>query len=493
MTSSNRTQLAGVAEAEYGTTPENPRMRKQRVTSIGLTFKTDTVTSDDIRDDRMNSDPIHVGETDGGQIGIEWHYPVYGCLLDEEIKSAFCNDWLNTPFRDNDGVVAAAVVSIDAATQIVTVVNGGAFVANHLVRFTGFASAANNRLGKCTTGSGTVPVFLGAGLVDDAAPAVAARMKVVGFEGDAGDISAAVDSLMSVDLDFTTLGLSIGQWVKVAATGAYSFDTAGCNGWARVCAAVTAHNIPLDNLPVGWAADAGAGKTIRVFFGDVMKNGVGKYGVTLERGFLGQSVPTYIAQNGMRVNTMEFGGAAKEKVTGTVAFMGLKGTIATDPLDPTPDEAPINDNYPVFAMSANCGRVGEAGVALGKPDWAKSVKFAINNNLRAIDAVSDGENTAPGSVDIEDGSFDVTVTLETFFGSKALLEKVMNGTQTGINTRVFKGVQALIWEAPRLTATDGDPNVSGKNTDVTLPATFSASKDSVTGAQLILNRIEYFQ
>ncbi|AWK90348.1 phage tail tube protein [Azospirillum thermophilum] len=493
MTSSNRVRLTGVAESVPGTTPANPRMRKQRVTSIGLTSKTDYEDSAELRDDRMNADPMAVGQTNGGQLAIEWHYPVPGSLLDAEIASAFCNDWVNTPSRENDGTPASAIASVTAATQVVAVAAGTAFAAGHLVLFSGF-SAANNGVRKVTTGSATVPAFAASGLVDDAAPGAAARMKVVGAEGAAGDITATLTGLASTALDFTTLGLSVGQWVKIGGTAAgYRFDTDGCNVWARIIG-IAAHALTLDNRPAaGWAVDAGAGKTIRLWFGDTIRNGVAIRSVSLERGYMGQTTPTYIVQAGMRVNTLEFGGAAKKPATGSVSFMGMGGGSGTVSLDDTPDEAPDMAAYPVMAFSANCGRIGVGGSALGRPDWARSIKFTINNNLRARDALSDGDAFSPGPVEIADGSCDVAVELDTFFGSSSLLQLIETGQQVGVNCRLEKGGRAMIWEAPRLTAKEGDPAVGGKNQDVTLAPRFSASKDSLTGAQLLLNRIEYYQ
>lgn len=493
MTSSNRVRLTGVQETVLGTVPSNPRMRKQRVTSIGLTYKTDYEESAELRDDRMSADPMAVGQTNGGQIGIEWHYPVPNSLLDSEIVSAFGSDWVNTPSRDNDGTPASAIASVTAASQVVTVSAGAAFVAGQLVLFSGFAAAANNGLRKVTTGSATVPAFAGSGLVDEPAPAAAARIKVVGFEGAAGDITATATGLASTALDFTTLGLSIGQWIKIGGTAAATrFGTAACNVWARVVG-IAARALTLDNLPAGWSADAGAGKTVRIWGGDVIRNGVAVRSVALERGYMGQATPTYIAQTGMRVNTLEFGGQAKKAATGSVSFMGMRGWSDTVSLDAVPDEAPDMALYPVMAFSANCGRVGVGGSALGTPNWARSIKFTINNNLRALDAVSDGDAVAPAPVDVADGAFDVAVELDTYFGSRSILQLIETGAPVGVNCRLEKGGRAMIWEAPRLTARDGDPTVGGKNQDVTLGAKLTASKDSLTGAQLLLNRLEYYQ
>lgn len=497
MTSSNRVYLAGVPEAVYGETPVSARMRKQRVTSIGLDSKTEYVDSDDIRDDRMNTDPTRVGESNTGNIGIEWHYPPDNSLLYSEIRSAFCRDWQHTPSRDNDGTADSVITDVSAATQIVTVVNGPAFVAGHLVYFTGFGQAANRKkLAKCTTGSATAPAFVGAGLVNEPAPAAAARMVVVGFEGGASAISAVADGLASDGtLDFTVFGIPVGSWLKIGGKLAGNrYAMAGCNGWARVCGEVTANKIPLDNLPAAWAPDDGNGKSVRVFLTTgFIKNGVDKYGLTLERGFVGQAVPTYIPQWGQRTNTLEFGGQAKGKATGSISFMGMGSDVLTTPVDAMPDKAPDTEDFPAMTFGANCGRVGYGGAALGNPDWARAVKFTLNNNLRELTAVSDGDEEAPAPVDVSDGSFDVAVEMDTYFGSAAILRDIRGGVQRGVNTRLTKGNRAMTWEAPRLTPREGNPNVGGKNQDVTLPLKLTASRDALTDAHLLLSLHEYFE
>lgn len=492
MTSSNRVRLAGVLEAVPGTTPVTPRLRQQRVTSIGLTYKTDYEESGELRDDRMNADPLSVGQSNGGQIGIEWHYPVPGSLLDSEIASAFCADWVNTPFRDNDGLPASAVTSVSADAQVVAVTDGPAFAAGHLVRFTGF-EAANNGVRKVTAGSATAPAFADGGLLDEATPGAAARLKVVGFEGASGDLATTLTGLGSTALDFTTLGLSVGQWIKIGGTtDTYRYGTAACNAWVRIVG-IAPHELALDNRPAGWAVDAGADKTIRVWHGDVIKNGSQVRSVTLERGFMEQSPPSFIAQTGMRVNSLEFGGEAKKPATGTVAFMGMKGGSSGVALDVAPADAPDMVDYPAMAFSANCGRIGVGGAALGNPDWARAIKFTITNNLSTRDALSDGDGTAPAAVAIRDGACDVKVELDTYFGSRALLSRIESGEKIGVNCRLQKCGRAMIWESPRLTAREGDPGVGGKSQDVTLPAQLTASRDPLTNAQLILNRIEFFQ
>lgn len=485
---SNRVQLAGVREVTIGVTPNTPRMRKQRFSRETLAFKPDFASPDTIRDDRMNYDPILVGQANTGGYEAEFHYPAEGSLFSDHIASAMQNDWTATPSRDNDGTADSVITQVTQSTKTIAFATGAAFVANHLVRSSGFSAAGNNGINKVTTGGATSLICSAASFVDDATPAAAARLKVVGFEGDSGDISATSNGLASTSLDFTTLGLQLGMWHKIGGAGAgQKFATAALNGWARLIG-ISANALTYDNLPAGWTTDAGTGKTIRVFFGDIVKNGTTKITTTLERGFLSQAVPTYIVQRGMLVNTAKLDIAKKKPAVMSFDFLGLSGSESTTALDSVPDPALDPAAYPIMAGSANVGRLAENGATLASPNWADTVSYQINNNLRAIETADSISPVAQGV-----GEAAVTVTLNTYFGSDALYAKLLAGTATNVNTRLQKGSQAFVISAPRLTPTDGNPNAGGKNQDVMLPLTLQASYDALTGAHIVLNRLEYFE
>lgn len=486
MTTANRVRLSSVKEVTLGTTPGSPRMRDRRMTSETLKYMPEFMDSDEIRSDRMLGDPVKVMQGSQGGINGELSYPVDNSPFSTDLESAFANPWTNTPSRDNDGTADSVITDINAGTQVVTCTTGAAFVAGHLVRFSGFTAAANNGTFKCTTGSATVPAFVGAGLVADAAPAAAARMKVCGFQGASGDITATASGLGSTTLNFTTLGLNVGQWVKIGGTAAGDqFATAACNTWARITA-IAANALTLDNLPGTWATDSGTGKTIKVWFGDFIKNGTTVISQTIEKGFLGQTVPTYIALNGMVVNTMEISMASRQKVTYAVNYMGMGGSSGTTALDASTDAPTTNA---VFAGNANVGRLAEAGSQLASPNWAREFSVQINNNTRVREAV---DSVSP--VDIQLGECTVTGKMSAYFGSQTLLDKFFQGTPSAINARVYKNNQGMVFDVPRATYRgDGNPVVTGKNTDVMLPFDFQASYDTLTGAHITLSRLEYVE
>ncbi|MDO9712455.1 phage tail tube protein [Paracraurococcus lichenis] len=485
MTDSNRTRMSAVVETTLGTTPTTPRMRKVRFTGESLAYEPQYGQSNDIRDDRMNSDPYKTNESNKGGVNTEFHFPDDGSTLSNFIASSFLSPWSNTPVRYNDGVTDSVITDIGTTANTVTFTTGAAFVVGHLVRMSGNANAANNGLFPVTTGGTTSFVSTGSGFVAETVPTAQSRAKVVGLQGTSGDLVAAVDGITSTTMNFTTMGLAVGQWIKIGGTGAgFRFANELCNVWARIVA-IAANKLTLDNLPGTWTTDAGTGKTLRVFFGDRVKHGTTLIGTSIERSFLAQAVPSHILQAGMCANQATYTFTSESAVTAAFDFMGLTGAVNGAGVGSQYDDAPTGG---ALTSNASVGRVAEAGVTLSSPNWVKSATITINNNLRMKTAVG-----TVGAVDIGVGEAAVTVELNTYFGSSALLAKLLSGAATNVNLHGRKNSQACIWQVPRLTLTSGTPNAGGKNQDVMLPTKAMASADTLTNTVLLLDRLEFYQ
>lgn len=489
--SSNRTQITQVIETVLGTTPATPRMRTKIVTGESLTYAPSFADSAELRSDRMTSDSIMVGLDSGGSLNWEFHYPAPNSPEDADIQSAFFNPWTNTPVRDNDGTPDSVITDIGTTASTLTCTTGAAFVLGHLVRTTGFAQAANNTVAKVTTGGTTSYVATGAGYVAEAAPPGTARAKVVGFQGAAADITATATGLASTTLDFTTLGLIPGQWIKIGGSGAGNkFATAPCNAKARVTA-IAAHALTCDNLPSGWTIDAGVGKTISVWFGDQIKNGVTTVSQSIERGYLAQAIPSYILQPGMVASQWQISLTAKQIITGTTTYMGMTASMpGTTTVDASPDPAPSSAVYPQFAASANVGRVAENGVTLTSPNWCTALDVTIANNIAAVESLD-----AVGPQDLVGQECTVTGNSTTIFGDTSILTRFFAGTPTSLSAALQKGSQMVILSIPRATYTGGgSPNATGKNQLVTAKFSWKASKDeTLTNAIICMDRLEYFE
>jgi hypothetical protein len=486
VTESNRLQFAWVREATFGTTPATPRMRIARLTGESLQYTPQFINSDEIRSDRMMADPIKINEQNQGGVNTEASYPVDDSPLSDWIRSAMYNTWTNTPTFYNDGTADSVVTDAGTTTDTYVVASGGASVkAGHLVRATGFTNSANNQIFRAASSTGTTIVGSSLSLTAETAPPATAKLKVVGFQGASGDITATSTGLGSTLLDFTTLGLAVGMWIKIGGSAAGDkFATAALNTYARITA-IAANALTLDNLPAAWTTDAGTGKTLKVWIPDYIRNGTTRTSGTIERGFLGQATPTYIVQAGMVVGQMDTSFQTEQKVTTNFNFMGLTGSQSTTALDASPDSETTNA---VMSANVNVGRIAEAGSSISSPNWARSLTIQLNNNLRMLTAVG-----SVGAVDILPGECSVSGTIETYFGSNALLTKLLAGTVGSINARMTKDSQTVVHTVPRVTFTGGSPSAGGKNQDVLLPLQWQASKDSTTSAHYQIDRFEYVE
>jgi hypothetical protein len=457
-----------------------------RMTGESLSFAPNYIDSAEIRADRMLGDPVKNMQASTGNINFELSYPTDNTPLSEIIRSAMLNTWVNTPTFFNDGTADSVVTDAGTVASTYAVTAGGAAVVlGHLVRATGFTQAANNQIFRATASTATTIVG-GAALVAEAAPAASAKLKVVGFQGVSGDISATSTGLAATTLNFTTLGLAVGQWIKIGATAtANRFAAAALNDFARITT-IASGVLTLDNLPAAWTTDAGTGKFITCWFGDEIKNGILPSSVTIERGFLGQTVPTYIVNTGMEVGTLVTTITSKANITGVATFVGMGGGESTATLSGTPDAATTNL---IMAANANVGRLGVNGSQLVGPNWAQSVTFSIANNLRTIESV---DSTTP--VAVREGECTVTGDMNTYFGNDTELAAFYNGTTRPINTRVAKANQAIVFQVPRATyKSGGNPSATAKNTDVMAKFSYQASYDAVTSAHIIVDRLEYYE
>lgn len=493
MSTANRVRLSSVVETTAGTTPNTPRMRLVRINDERLTFAPQYIDSNELRSDRMTADPIKVQQAAGGSYTLEWSYPDADSPESTDLESTFYANWVNTPTFFNDGTADSVITDAGTTTDTYAVVSGGAsVVAGHLVQASGFTNAANNQIFRVASSSATTIVGSSLSLTAEAAPPAAAKLKVVGFRGASGDVTATTTGLASTALNFTTLGLAVGMKVKIGGTAdatTFAFlvsagATARANAWGRITA-IAATALTLDNLPVGWTTDAGTSKTISVWFGDHIKNGVTQITMTKEIGFMDQTVPTYITNVGMTVNTNDISVTARQVITSTIAWTGQGGGQSTTSLDASPDAATTGR---VMAAHANVGRIGENGVTLIAPNWARALTFQINNNQRTIEDIG---STSP--VAVNPGECTVTGRIETYFGDNVMLQKLYVGTPTSISSRWQKDSQATIWDFPRVTFRGGDPQVTGKNTDVVLPLDFKAALDPLTSAHVLLDRIIYYE
>lgn len=487
MSDANRTAVRFIEESTFAVTPAAPAFQELRYNSSSLAYSPKTVISDEIRSDRQISDVILVGYETSGDISTELSYG----NLDTLMCGALFSDWTLTPERTN--VTADSIITdVAASTGTYTVSSGAAFATGMLVRATGFTNSANNGVFVSTGGSATSAVFgSGAGMVNETAPPAGARLKVVGAQAGAADVAAITspaNRLTSTTLNWTTLGLAVGMWVKIGGTAAGTkFATTANNGWARI-SAVAATYLEFDVVPAGWSADTGTGKTIRVFWGDYMRNGTTERSFTIEQAYEGLITPEYEYYTGMEVSNMSFEMSAQDIMKASMSFMGSQATIGTTRFaSATTVAAPTND---VLNTSSHVGSIREGGSAVSGPNYVTAVKFSIDNNLRMQNAVGQA-----GAIGIGVGRANISGSLSTYFGSSALLAKLRANTATSYDFRLQdpSGTKAYIFDMPRIKFSGGNPEVSGVDTDMMIELGFTAIRHPTLGYTIQAQRVEYYE
>lgn len=488
MSSTNRVAIGLVAEVTPGTTPASPAITGLRVTSGGLTYSPQTVTSNEIRSDRQVTDLVLVGAQAAGQIGFEASYGAIDTLLEGGLAST----WVNNPTILNvtaDSNITDAGTT--ANTYAVATALGSAFKTGHVVQASGFTNSANNQIFRVTSSTATTVVGTALSLTAETAPPAGAKLQVIGFQGAAADltITASTKKLGSTLLDFTTLGLAVGMWVKIGGTASGDkFATAANNDWCRI-SAIAATGLTFDVFPT-FVDDTGTGKTVKVWIGDYLRNGTTEKSYSIERQYADHSPVDYEVFTGMEIDQLSLQMTAQAIMTGSASFQGLNATTSTTRTSGATDvAAPTNS---VYNTSSNVGRIAENGSSIiGGANYVLDASIQIANNLRRNNAVG----SLP-SVAIQQGECTITGRLNTYFANTTLYAKVLANTASSFDIRVQRSDESyhtLLIDLPKLKYSGGSPQVGGKNQDVTIPLDFQSFRHPTLGYSMQVQRYAYVE
>src|SRR5574337_33810 len=466
MTEANRVAVSIGREASWGVAQTS--LKRLRVTGAPLRFEIDSIESDELREDRQTTDLINVAARVTGSINFELSYGA----LDPLFEEAMFSTWTARPNKVNV-TPDTSITGVTASTHTVAVDSGGsAFLAQMLVQATGFTNAANNGVFEVASSTTTTVVYAGTPtMVDETAPPAGARLRVVGFVGASGDIVAEVGGIASTVLDFTTMGLVAGQWIKIGGTATGTrFAVDGNNGWCRVVQ-VTAHAVSLDHKPSAWGLDAGTGKTIKIWIGDYLRNGATKMSSTVQFGFMDQDPVNYITFAGLTPSTLSLNFEPRRPLVGTVGFLGITANISTTATDADPDAAETGD---VMNAVSDVGLIAEGGSEVVAPNYIQRLSININNRLREDSGVGKF-----GIVNVGVGRLQITGDFRTYFGSAGIYTKLVNSTATTIASVVRKNGQAYVFFLPKVKLRGGSPDIPGTDQPVIVAGELVALRDQI--------------
>ena len=390
-----------------------------------------------------------------------------------------------------------SVTAVDGAgdTVVVTAITAGS--AGNSIATT--ESGANHSWGNATlTGGSDLIINVEESTVADASVSDSenATMELCGYRGATGDLQINSDGdLISSVLDFTTLGLTVGQglWIGGSAT-ANKFATAANYGMTRI-EAIVANKVTLNKRSQAFATDAGTGKNIYILFGRFIRNVAVDHSDWLERTFqfeaafpnLGDAGATryqYSTGNACDQITMEL--PLADKATFSVGFVGLQAedftgtrkTNAASAREPVGTTA-FNTSQDIVRLRVQ--EVDETGLTT---DF-KSFRMTITNNVSPEKVLGQ-----VGAKYTNYGSFFVDIAATLLFTDEDVVDAISNNTTIGCDFVLRNGDGGLLFDLPSGTLGDGRMDLP-VNQSVQLNISLTTFEDDTLGTSLGVTLFPY--
>lgn len=399
-------------------------------------------------------------------------------------------------FADIRTKVELAVATVDGTNDDYEPASGGdGYYDNDLLFAKDFDDAANNGLKKVTGSPSGSSVAVEQDLV--AATSQSGIISRVGHEFASGDLqvdaSGSLPKLTASSKNLTQLGLVPGEWIFVGGDlTAEKFATAANNGFARV-RSVASGEIVLDKTAGTMVTDNGSGKTIRLFFGRVLKNEsdtslIKRRSYQLERtlGAPDDALPAQIQSEyvvGAIANQLTLNIPVANLVTANLSFVGLDNETRDGATGVKSGTRPTLADSDGFNTSSDFSRIKLAKVE--SADAAPTALFAfvdnltltINNNARPNKAVG-----VLGAFDVSVGNFDVSAEMGAYFADVAATQAVRDNADVTLDAALVKANKGIVIDLP-LVALGGGRLDPVKDEKIKVPLTSNAA----TGAKINTN------
>ena len=377
---------------------------------------------------------------------------------------------------------------------------GSQFAAGDLGFASGFNQPTNNGLKRVTSSTATTLV-VNETAVDETPPATARVIKV-GFQFGSAEVNIDVTGSFprlvraSGTKDFTTFGLIPGEWVFIGGDAAAErFNGANNNGFARV-RAIAATFLEFDKTSATMSNETGTGKTIRLYFGNVIKNEknptlIKRRSYQLER-TLGQdndgTMSEYLV--GAVPNELSLQIRQADKVTVDLGFIAVDNEQRPGTLGVKSGTRPDLPDSPAFNTSSDFSRIKMHLVTAGNSNpnplfaFLTELTLTINNNVSPNKAVA-----VLGAFDVSAGTFAVSGNVTAYFADIAAVQAVRNNADVALDFALVKNNAGMIWDVPLIALGEGRLSVE-QDQPITLPLSMEAAEGS-DGHTLLFNEFPY--
>jgi hypothetical protein len=385
---------------------------------------------------------------------------------------------------------AAVALTSVAISGVFNAASGlGGFKVGMLARSTGFGNAANNGIGRVSAASAT-QITTNIATAVEASPPAAAKLKAVGIEFGSGlaaiTISAGIFTLTATGVDFTAMGLNVGDWVYIGGDlTAQQFNSG--KGYARIRSIVSATILTFDKATWTVTADAGAAKTVQMYFGDFIRNEDNpalikrrsyqlerQLGVNSDVGALQQA--EYV--EGAIPNELTLNVPQADKLNIDLSFIGLNTTYRDSAVGPKSGtrvaalgESAFNTSSDIFRIRMST--VDPANLSpTALVGYISELTLKINNNVSPSKAVG-----TLGAFDATAGTFEVGGDLTAYFTQIAAVNAVRANADVTIDAILARNNVGMVFDVPLLGLGGGKLNVE-KDAPITLPLETMAAQSA---------------
>lgn len=501
---SNSTGLAYAKEASPKVLPQNPvwvSVEPNEYRDFGANVT--TMARNPINADRQQKKGSVVDLDASGGFGTDLTYT----NLQDLLQGFFFAEYRKKGEAKNDLGDSTLTFSVANSTSQFTRESGtldlgSVFAVGDLICVRGSAYSANNGLFKVSAVAETsVTVVKADGedtavtLTDEGATANISLVEV-GVETAEGaidvDVSGSFPALTSSSLDFTTLGLNVGEIIYVGGdAGATQFTNATNNGLARV-RKIAANRLEFDKTAGTWANESNSTKLVHLYLGRVLKNETGANIVQstyqLER-TLGKAdttdgddqseVLTGAVPNELTINVPQ-----ADKITMDLDFVGMDHETRTGAQGPKATGAVAPAETEMFNTSSDFSRIKMALVtdAVANPTalfaYGTDISLVINNGVEPDKAVG-----VLGSFDVSIGNFMVNGRVTAYFTDVAMLAAMRAGSAVTLDMFLAKNNRGIAIDLPCLTLGEGRVTIEA-NKPVTLPLNHDAASGAYVDANM---------
>ncbi len=442
--------------------------------------------------------------------------PKKGLVTDLDAAGGYSFDVTQTSLQDLwEGILFAAFrrkgeevpTAATGTTDLFDVASTTGFLVDSLVKSTGWAESGNNFSAGVVTAvvSDTTVEVLGETLVTQGSPPAGVNLVVVGHEAASADIDVDVTDVFpaytSTLLDFTTLGLKIGEWIFVGGDGASEdFVAAANNGFKRI-RTIAATRLEVDKSDLAMSDETGSGLTIRFFFGRLLINETDASGLIVRSTYqlertLGapddaspaQIQAEYIEGSVPSEATINIPSASK--MTANISFMGADATTIDGPTSLKSGTRPAIVESDAYNTSSDFNRIRLAvhvdGVEAPTPlfAFAQNLEVTFNENLTPNKAVG-----TLGAFEISHGTLNIGGSITAYFADVASIDAVRNNANVTLDFACVKGAtgskSGFVLDLPLVTLGDARLNVV-QDQAITLPLQMDAAT-----AALIDSNMDY--